>query len=109
MIRFLTLWVIACAAFHGMSLLAQEVPASKSQPGHPQAAPQTSIATPNPAKAAVLEEFSSSLENVTSHVGRAVVQIFARSYVPVQDAGSSDQLLTSQNSSGSGVILTPDG
>ena len=38
-----------------------------------------------------------------------MVQIFARSYVPVQDASSSEQLLTSQNSSGSGVILTPDG
>ena len=58
---------------------------------------------------ALLQQFSDSLEGVASHVGRAVVQIFARSYVPVQDAASSDQLLTSQNSSGSGVILTPDG
>jgi serine protease Do len=68
-----------------------------------------SSARPDPSKAVLLQQLSDSLEGVTGHVGRAVVQIFARSYIAAKDARTSDQLLTSQDSSGSGVILTPDG
>ena len=92
-------------------LFAQEAgSAPRAKPQSPML-PSTpaAVTKPDASRTALLQQFSDSLEGVTSHVGRAVVQIFARSYVPVQDATSSDQLLTSQNSSGSGVILTPDG
>jgi serine protease Do len=75
----------------------------------PAAAPDKSSAKPDPSKMAVLQELSNSLENITEQTGKAVVQIFARSFVPTKDAGNSDQLLTSQDSSGSGVLLTSTG
>jgi serine protease Do len=88
-------------------LFAQEAGTKGQAPVLPST--PAAVTKPEPSRTALLQQFSDSLEGVTSHVGRAVVQIFAHSYVPVQDATSSDQLLTSQNSSGSGVILTPDG
>jgi serine protease Do len=84
-----------------------QTPKSLSPPSSPPL--KDSSARPDPSKAALLQQLSDSLEGVTSHVGRAVVQIFARSYVTAKDAPTSNQLLTSQDSSGSGVILTPDG
>jgi serine protease Do len=87
-------------------LSAQAVP---STPTGASASKPAQSAHLDPGKDAVLTSLSGSLEHVTAEVGRAVVQIFARSYVPGTDSDSSDQLLTSQNSSGSGVLLTPDG
>jgi serine protease Do len=103
---------LALTGLAGAALQAQQTPptpppAPKDAPIPPQNPALN--AKPDPSKAALLQQLSTSLEGVTSQVGRAVVQIFARSYVPTQEAGSSDQLLTSQNSSGSGVILTADG
>ncbi len=63
---------------------------------------------PQPGKTGVLQELSDSLESISEHSGPAVVEIFARAYSP----GNSDNggaLLTSQNSSASGVLLSSDG
>jgi serine protease Do len=57
----------------------------------------------------VLKQLSASFEEVTEHSGRAVVQIFVRSYVTGDDTGTNGELLTAQNSSGSGIILSADG
>jgi serine protease Do len=66
-------------------------------------------ATPNPQKMDVLKQLSSSFEEISQHSGRAVVQIFVRSYVANDNSGTSGGLLTAENSSGSGIIMTPDG
>jgi serine protease Do len=66
-------------------------------------------ATPNPQKMDVLRQLSASFEEVSERSGRAVVQIFVRGYVTADDASDNGELLTAQNSSGSGIILSPDG
>ncbi len=66
-------------------------------------------ATPNLQKTDVLRQLSSSFEEISQRAGRAVVQIFVRSYVPAESADNIGQVLTAQNSSGSGIILSPDG
>ena len=66
-------------------------------------------ATPNPEKMDVLKQLSSSFEEVSQRSGRAVVQIFVRSYVPAEGSSNSGELLTAEDSSGSGIIMTPDG
>jgi serine protease Do len=66
-------------------------------------------AAPNPEKTDVLRQLSGSFEEISQRSGRAVVQIFVRSYVTPSDSETSNQLLTAQNSSGSGIILSPDG
>jgi serine protease Do len=58
----------------------------------------------------VLKELSASFEEISERSGRAVVQIFVRSYVTAADSSDSgNELLTAENSSGSGIILSPDG
>ncbi len=66
-------------------------------------------ATPSPQKMDVLKQLSASFEEVSERSGRAVVQIFVRGYVAAEDSSENSELLTAQNSSGSGIILTPDG
>jgi serine protease Do len=66
-------------------------------------------ATPNPDKTDVLRQLSSSFEEISQRSGRAVVQIFARSYVTPEDSDTNGQLLTAENSSGSGILMSPDG
>lgn len=66
-------------------------------------------AQPNPQKMDVLKELSGSFEEISQRCGRAVVQIFVRSYVTADSSDSSTELLTAENSSGSGMILSPDG
>ena len=95
----LAIAIVACLA--GIPGLAQDA----TPPEQPQKAP----ATPNPQKMDVLRQLSSSFEEISSRSGRAVVQIFARSYVANDDSDSTGELLTAQNSSGSGIILSPDG
>ncbi len=73
------------------------------------AAPDAKTATPNPEKMNVLRQLSSSFEEVSLRSGRAVVQIFVRSYVPTEVSNSGGGLLTAEDSSGSGIILSPDG
>jgi serine protease Do len=57
----------------------------------------------------VLKQLSTSFEEISQRSGRAVVQIFVRSYTTSDSSGSDGELLTAENSSGSGIILTPDG
>ncbi len=60
-----------------------------------------------------LHELSSSFEDLAAKVRPAVVQIFSTGYARPQEGDSEDSantaLLTKQTSTGSGVILTPDG
>jgi serine protease Do len=57
----------------------------------------------------VLKELSGSFEEISQRSGRAVVQIFVRSYVTADNSDSGTELLSAENSSGSGVILSADG
>jgi serine protease Do len=57
----------------------------------------------------VLKQLSASFEEVSQRSGRAVVQIFVRSYVPAESSPNGGELLTAQDSSGSGIIMSPDG
>jgi serine protease Do len=66
-------------------------------------------AKPNPEKMDILRQLSGSFEEISQRSGRAVVQIFVRSYVTPGDSGNGNELLAAENSSGSGIILTPDG
>ncbi|HEX4168941.1 MAG TPA: trypsin-like peptidase domain-containing protein [Bryobacteraceae bacterium] len=66
-------------------------------------------AKPNPEKMDVLKQLSSSFEDVSQHCGQAVVQIFVRSYVTPDNNSNSGELLTAEDSSGSGIIMSPDG
>lgn len=65
---------------------------------------------PSPQKTDVLKQFSASFEEISQRSGRAVVQIFVRSYSTGGDSTDSNgALLTAENSSGSGILLSPDG
>ena len=65
--------------------------------------------TPSIQKTDVLRQLSNSFEEISQRSGKAVVQIFVRSYVTADESDTSGQLLTAQNSSGSGIIMSPDG
>src|ERR1700685_2473167 len=66
-------------------------------------------ATPDPQKMDVLRQLSSSFEEISQRSGRAVVQIFVRSYVTPESSDNNGALLTAENSSGSGILMSPDG
>ncbi|MBV9158968.1 MAG: trypsin-like peptidase domain-containing protein, partial [Acidobacteriaceae bacterium] len=66
-------------------------------------------ATPNPEKMDVLRQLSTSFEEISQRSGRAVVQIFVRSYVTGEGSENNGELLTAENSSGSGIIMSSDG
>lgn len=90
----------------GCSLFAQQpAPASGADKPVEHRAP----AAPNPDKMSVLKQLSTSFEEISQRSGRAVVQIFVRSYVASEGASNDSELLTAENSSGSGIILSPDG
>jgi serine protease Do len=74
-----------------------------------QAFAQKAPAAPNPQKMDVLKQLSGSFEEISQRSGRAVVQIFVKSYTTGSENDNSNELLTAENSSGSGIILTPDG
>ncbi len=57
----------------------------------------------------VLRQLSTSFEEISQRSGRAVVQIFVRSYVTAEGGDNNGELLTAENSSGSGILLSPDG
>ena len=62
--------------------------------------------------APALGDLSASFEALAARVRPAVVQIFSTGYAPVEENGDSTNtgsLLTRQTSTGSGVILAPDG
>lgn len=65
--------------------------------------------TPNPEKMNVLRQLSTSFEEISQRSGRAVVQIFVRSYVTSEASSNDGELLTAENSSGSGILMSSDG
>ncbi len=80
----------------------------------PAQTPQTApVQTTDPAKPppVSLGEFSQSLEGLVSRVRPAVVQIFSTGYVTADDSDSSNTaaLLSTQRSTGSGILLSDDG
>ena len=56
-----------------------------------------------------LREVSGAFEALVAQVNPAVVQVFAAAYVPGQGLVTSTGLITNQRSTGSGVIMDPDG
>src|SRR4051812_21324339 len=56
-----------------------------------------------------LRAVSRTLEALSTQVAPAIVQVFAVGYAPPSDAGEERSLLAQQRSTGSGVILDPDG
>jgi serine protease Do len=56
-----------------------------------------------------LKEFSKTLEELSARTGRSVVQIFVRSYVTAEATDQVSELLSKENSSGSGILLSADG
>lgn len=91
-------WVIAFALCPALALQAQAQEEGKKP------------AVPNPAKMDVLRDLSASFEEISQRSGRAVVQIFVRSYVPADSPqNQGGDVLTAQNSTGSGIILSSDG
>ena len=56
-----------------------------------------------------LREVSGAFEALAARVNPTVVQIFATAYVPGRGLVPSSELITTQKSTGSGVILDPEG
>lgn len=71
--------------------------------GSPAAARQTSGA-PMP-----LSALSASLQQLADRIGPSVVQVFATSYAAPDEETDRGALLTTERTTGSGVILDPDG
>ena len=88
-------------------------PAQPSGAGHGAVAGDQAKAPakPNPARMDALRELSASFEEISERTGRAVVQIFVRSYSTggSESANTSGDVLTAEDSSGSGIVLSPDG
>lgn len=98
---------LAGVALCAPSMIAQQPAAEQRQASRP--AENNPPAEPNPQKTDVLRQLSSSFEAISQRSGRAVVQIFVRSYVTAQGSENNGELLTAENSSGSGILMSPDG
>ena len=83
-------------------------PAADEKPVQTTKADAKAPAAPSLQKTDVLRQLSKSFEEISAKSGRAVVQIFAHSYV-AEESESNGELLTAQNSSGSGIVMSPDG
>ena len=94
---------MASLAVLGVNARQVNEPQAQTEPSEKKAP-----TTPNPQKTDVLRQLSGSFETISQNSGRAVVQIFVRSYVTAESSGSGE-LLTAQNSSGSGIIMSADG
>jgi serine protease Do len=73
---------------------------------------QTATAAPTPTTRPGVDDLraiSQTLQGLSERVGPAVVQVFAVGYVLPDEAKDDKSLLTQQRSTGSGVILDPDG
>ncbi len=102
--------VLKCLALGGLcagSTVAQQSAPEQAQSGKP--AESKPPALPNPQKMDVLKQLSTSFEEISQRSGRAVVQIFVRSYVTSEGSENNGELLTAENSSGSGILMSPDG
>jgi serine protease Do len=92
-------WLIVFCLGMPMAGLAQQPAVSAKK------APES----PSVQKTDVLRQLSTSFEEISQRAGRAVVQIFVKSYVPSEGTDGGGQVLTAQNASGSGILLSPDG
>ena len=63
----------------------------------------------SPTRAGALAEFSRSLQELSDRVSPSVVQVFVTAFVPPDDEDRSTPEPVVERSSGSGVILDPDG
>src|SRR3984957_6561051 len=97
----------------GLSLLAllAASAAAHAQDSKPAAAPDSTSTGEIKASAVSLGELSVSLEGLVNRVRPAVVQIFSTGYVTADDSEASNTaaLLSTQRSTGSGIILSDDG
>src|ERR1700722_2406854 len=97
----------------GLSLLAllAASAAAHAQDSKPAAAPDSTSTGEIKASAVSLGELSVSLEGLVNRVRPAVVQIFSTGYVTAEESESSNTaaLLSTQRSTGSGIILSDDG
>ncbi len=103
---FVILTCLAIGTICGSGAFAQQ---SQDQTSANKPAETKAPAVPNPQKMDVLKQLSTSFEEISQRSGRAVVQIFVRSYVTSENSDNNSELLTAQNSSGSGIIMSPDG
>jgi serine protease Do len=94
-------------AFSLLLLLTALAALSSAQDKKPEPAPAVE-SKPSPVS---LGELSVSLEDLVSRVRPAVVQIFSTGYVTADDSssGSAAALLSTQRSTGSGIILSEEG
>ena len=102
------LLIICEMPLFGVGLQATPPPAADEKRVETSATDPKAPAVPNSQKTDVLRQLSKSFEEISAKSGRAVVQIFARSYV-AEESENNGELLTAQNSSGSGIIMSPDG
>lgn len=92
--------------------LAAYSPAQDKKPGsQPQTAPNAAQTGEVKPPQVSLGELSVSLEGLVNRVRPAVVQIFSTGYVAAEESDSSKTaaLLSTQRSTGSGVVLSEDG
>ncbi len=96
--------------FSLLALLAASA-AAPAQDSKPPAAPDSASAGEIKPAAVSLGELSVSLEGLVNRVRPAVVQIFSTGYVTADDSEASNTaaLLSTQRSTGSGIILSDDG
>jgi len=90
------------------SALAQ----TQVQPAQPPSQPAQATAQPVQPAPVSLTEFSASLEALVNRVRPGVVQIFSTGYTTATDEGESaaaSALLSTQHSTGTGIILSADG
>jgi serine protease Do len=105
-------WSLLCiAALVCVSGLPAQTPAPVSQPNVSQSAPATQQPPAQPPPKLTLNELSIRLEELVNRIHPAVVQIFSTGYVTSDDtdSGNAAAVLSKQRSTGSGVILSPDG
>ncbi|HTS49874.1 MAG TPA: trypsin-like peptidase domain-containing protein [Bryobacteraceae bacterium] len=103
--------LLSIAALVCVSALLAQTPAIAPQPkaSQPVPAPQQPPAQTSPKL--TLNELSIRLEELVNRIHPAVVQIFSTGYVTSDDtdSGNAAAVLSKQRSTGSGVILSPDG
>jgi serine protease Do len=105
----MTLRLFGCASIVFVFCTASATGHETNAPALSDSTVTRTPATPNPQKMNVLRELSGSFEEISQRCGRAVVQIFARTYVAPDESDASGALLTAENSSGSGILMSPDG
>jgi serine protease Do len=93
--------IVLLYVFAAAGAAQSAAPGTPAAPAHAPAA-----ALPDP-----LQQFSVSLENLARRVNPAVVQIFSSGYRLSEDnaTGSNAAVVTRQNATGSGIILSADG